>query len=109
MIALGNQQLGDVAMLFMVEMQVKVPPGLDQAIFQAELDAERSRAQDLQSDGQWRHLWRVAGQYANVSIFDVESPAELHELMLSLPLFKYMETKVTALCRHPSSIHADDR
>jgi muconolactone D-isomerase len=70
-------------MLFMVEMQVKVPPGVD--------------------------LWRVAGQYANVSIFDVESPAALHDLMMGLPLFKYMETKVTALCRHPSSIHTDDR
>jgi muconolactone D-isomerase len=96
-------------MLFMVEMQVKVPPGVDQAVFQAEVATERARAEELQRAGTWRHLWRVAGQYANVSIFDVESPAALHDLMMGLPLFKYMETKVTALCRHPSSIHTDDR
>ena len=55
------------------------------------------------------HLWRIAGQYANVSIFDVDSVDELHQLLTSLPLFPYMDIDVTALCRHPSSIHEDDR
>jgi pimeloyl-ACP methyl ester carboxylesterase len=40
---------------------------------------------------------------------DVESPTELHELLSALPLFPYMHVTVTALCRHPSSIHDDDR
>jgi muconolactone D-isomerase len=70
---------------------------------------ERAMAQGLQHAGKWRHLWRVAGRYANVSIFDVDSPTELHELLSRLPLFPYMEIEVTPLCRHPSSIHADDR
>lgn len=96
-------------MLFMVQMDVNVPHDVDQTVFQEELAAEKARAQALQQEGTWRHLWRVAGQYANVSIFDVESPAELHDIMNSLPLFKYMTTRVTALCRHPSSIHDDDR
>jgi muconolactone delta-isomerase len=51
--------------------------------------------------GKWRHLWRIAGQYANVSIFDVDSVDELHALLMSLPLFPYMQIEVTALCRHP--------
>jgi len=96
-------------MLFMVEMTVNKPAGVDEKKFAAEVAEEKAKAKALQEAGTWRHLWRVAGQYANVSIFDVESPAALHELMLSLPLFPYMTTKVTALCRHPSSIHADDR
>ncbi|WP_084402471.1 muconolactone Delta-isomerase family protein [Cupriavidus sp. amp6] len=33
------------------------------------------------------HLWRVVGRYSNVSVFDVESNDELHELLSSLPLF----------------------
>lgn len=96
-------------MLFMVEMEVNLPENADPDKLNAEIAAEKKRAQELQQKGKWRHLWRVAGQYANVSIFDVDSPDELHEIMLSLPLFPYMKTNVTALCRHPSSIHDDDR
>jgi len=96
-------------MLFMVEMEVHVPAHLEKETFQALVTEEKARAKALQESGTWRHLWRVAGQYSNVSIFDVESPAALHELMLSLPLFPFMTTSVMALCRHPSSIHADDR
>ena len=96
-------------MLFQVEMDVRLPPEMP-AERAGELKAiERARAQELQRAGKWRHLWRVAGRYANVSVFDVESPTELHELLSTLPLFPYMHVTVTALCRHPSSIHDDDR
>jgi len=65
---------------------------------------EKALAQQLQRDGKWPHLWRVAGRYANVSIFDVASNDELHQLLSSLPLFPYMDIQVTALARHPSAI-----
>lgn len=94
-------------MLFMVEMTVQPPAGLDPAEFEALKQREREIAQELQRDGRWRHLWRVAGRYANVSIFDVESPDELHQIMSGLPLFPYMDVKVTALCRHPSALPDD--
>lgn len=94
-------------MLFMVKMDVHVPHELDPAKFDALKAIEKARAEELQRSGKWRHLWRIAGQYANVSIFDVADAAELHELMISLPLFPYMTTEVTALCRHPSAISAD--
>jgi muconolactone D-isomerase len=58
----------------------------------------------LQLQRKWLHLWRVAGKFANLSIFDVESPAELHEILNSLPLYHFMEVEVTALCYHPGSI-----
>ncbi|RTR06911.1 muconolactone Delta-isomerase [Halomonas nitroreducens] len=95
-------------MLFQVEMTVKLPPAMpvEQA---AEIKArEKAYAQELQRAGKWRHLWRVAGSYANVSIFDVEDNAELQELVSNLPLFPYMEIRVKPLCRHPSSIREDD-
>ena len=60
-----------------------------------------------QRDGTWRHLWRIVGEYANISIFDVESSDKLHELLTSLPLFPFMQIKVTPLCRHPSAIGPD--
>ena len=96
-------------MIFMVEMTVNPPRHISKDEFAKLVAEEKARAEDLQKSGTWRHLWRVAGRYSNVSIFDVESASELHEIMLSLPLFPFMTTSVTALCRHPSSIHEDDR
>ncbi|NYS62099.1 muconolactone Delta-isomerase [Vreelandella salicampi] len=95
-------------MLFQVEMTVKLPPDMpaEQA---AEIKAtEKAYAEDLQHQGKWRHLWRVAGSYSNVSIFDVEDNAELQALVSSLPLFPYMDISVKPLCRHPSSVRDDD-
>ena len=91
-------------MLFMVEMEVRLPPELPAAEADALRAREREVAQGLQRDGRWRHLWRVAGRYANVSVFDVASPDELHELVSGLPLFPYMDVRVTPLARHPSAI-----
>lgn len=96
-------------MLFKVEMVVRLPVDMPVAQADALKKTERELAQELQRSGKWRHLWRIAGQYANVSIFDVDSVDELHQLLTSLPLFPYMDIDVTALCRHPSSIHEDDR
>jgi len=95
-------------MLFHVKMVVKLPP--DMPVERAnELKAtEKAMAQRLQKEGIWRHLWRIAGLYANFSVFDVASNAELHEVLSGLPLFPYMKISVTPLCRHPSSIREDD-
>lgn len=96
-------------MLFQVEMNVRIPadwPAEDAAELKSR---ERARAQELQREGKWRHLWRHAGRYANTSVFDVESPQELHDILSALPLFPFMDISVTPLCRHPSSIRDDDR
>nr|WP_271571002.1 muconolactone Delta-isomerase family protein [Bradyrhizobium sp. CCBAU 11386] len=70
---------------------------------------ERERAKELQKTGVWRHLWRVAGRYSNLCIFDVSDAQELHEILCDLPLYPFMTIRVTSLCRHPSSIRDDDR
>jgi len=81
-------------MLFKVEMKVNIPADMA-AETVAEIKArEKAYAQDLQRQGKWRHLWRISGSYANVSIFDVADNAELHELISSLPLFPYMDITV---------------
>jgi muconolactone D-isomerase len=96
-------------MLFMVEMLVDIPLGFDPVEADRLKAAEKARFQELQAAGTWRHIWRVVGQYANVSIFDVESNAQLHDILTGLPLFPFMSMQVTPLCRHPSSMHEDDR
>jgi len=96
-------------MLFKIEMNVTVPLDFDPVRFDELKAKERAYSHELQRSGKWRHIWRVAGQYANVSIFDVASNTELHDILSNLPLYPFMTIQVSALCRHPSSIHDDDR
>lgn len=91
-------------MLFQVTMDVRIPADIPTATVDQLKTDERALAQDLQRSGKWRHLWRIAGRYANVSIFSVESADELNNILFSLPLFPFMTVAVTALCQHPSAI-----
>lgn len=95
-------------MLFHVRMTVRLPHDMPAAQVEELKARERVLAQELQRAGIWRHLWRIAGRYANVSVFDVRDNAALHDTLMQLPLFPYMEIEVQPLCRHPSSIHDDD-
>lgn len=95
-------------MLFHVRMDVKLPIDMPAAVADEVKTREKAYSQELQRSGKWRHIWRIVGEYANYSIFDVESNAELHDILTGLPLFPYMKISVTPLCRHPSSIHDGD-
>lgn len=91
-------------MLFLAQMEVRLPPDLEPEVLDKLKAAERDRAQEIQRAGRWPHLWRVAGRYANVSVFDVDSVDELHTLLSSLPMFRYLDITVTPLATHPSAL-----
>jgi len=95
--------------LFMVEMDVNIPLDFDPAEAARIKAEEKAYFQTLQQAGTWRHIWRKVGLYSNVSIFDIESNAALHDALMALPLYPFMTMKITPLARHPSSIHDDDR
>jgi muconolactone D-isomerase len=90
--------------LFHVLMHVRIPTDLDPRERDELVARERVYAQDLQRRGEWRHLWRVVGEYANHSVFDVADNDRLHELLSGLPLFPYLDISVTPLATHPSDI-----
>ena len=91
-------------MLFAVTMDVHLPPDLDPGVRADTLAREKAYSQDLQRQGKWPHIWRLVGQFSNLSIFDVDSHEELHGILWNLPLFPYMEIQVTPLAQHPSDI-----
>ncbi|GAA4617212.1 muconolactone Delta-isomerase [Saccharopolyspora hordei] len=91
-------------MLYHVRMDVHLPPDMDPAERDDVLTREKAYSQRLQREGRWPHLWRIAGEYANISIFDVADHDELHTLLSGLPLFPYMRIQVTPLATHPSTI-----
>ena len=93
-------------MLFHVRMDVHLPLDLDADVRADVVARERAYSQELQRSGKWPHIWRIVGEYSNVSIFDVDSNDELHDLLSGLPLFPYMKIEVTPLATHPSDVRA---
>lgn len=94
-------------MIYLVRMDVELPVDLPAADADELRSREREYSKKLQRDGRWQELWRVVGEYANYSVFDVASNDELHELLSGLPLFPYMRIHVTPLARHPSRVDPD--
>ncbi|MBM7459072.1 muconolactone Delta-isomerase [Rhodococcus coprophilus] len=90
--------------LFHVRMDVDIPRDLDPDLRAETLAREKEYSQELQRQGKWPEIWRIVGKYSNISIFDVESADELHEILFGLPLFPFMNIEVTALTRHGSDI-----
>lgn len=93
-------------MLYHVRMDVRIPVDMDPEAKADLLAREKAYSQELQHSGAWPHIWRVVGEYANYSVFDVESHDELHEMLAGLPLFPHMDIVVTPLATHPSDINA---
>jgi len=91
-------------MLYLVHMTVDIPATVAPEEAARIKASEKAYSQELQRAGKWPHLWRVVGEYANYSVFDVDSNDELHDTLSRLPLFPFMKIDVTPLARHPSSI-----
>lgn len=91
-------------MLFAVRMDVKLPANMSTEAREDLLAREREYSQRMQRSGVWPHLWRVAGQYANFSVLDVESNQHLHDVLSQLPLFPHMDIEVVPLAQHPNAL-----
>lgn len=93
-------------MLFHVRMDVQIPHDLDPDVRAETVAREKAYSQELQRKGAWPHIWRIVGEYSNISIFDVADNDELHTILSGLPLFPYMTIRATPLATHPSDIAA---
>lgn len=91
-------------MLFAVRMDVEIPLGLDPGVRADLVAREKAYCQELQMSGEWVHIWRCVGHYANISVFDVADNEALHRVLWNLPLFPYMKVDVTPLAQHPSDL-----
>jgi muconolactone D-isomerase len=85
---------------FLVEIDISLPPDLDEAPRAALLEAEVARGGELADSGMLRAVWRVPGRFANRAIWSADDATALHVALVSLPLWPYMDVRVTALARH---------
>ena len=88
-------------MEFLVQIQVTLPPELSSASRQELMGREQVRGRELMNEGVIRRIWRIPGRTANVGIWDAANPTALHEALSSLPMFPYIDAKVTPLATHP--------
>lgn len=91
-------------MLFLARMDVQFPAHLSADDVTRMQGLEKEHSQALQQEGRLASIWRVVGEYANYSVFDVESNDELHQILSSFPMYPFMKIKVTPLAKHPNSI-----
>lgn len=86
---------------FLVQIDVRLPADLAPERRRVLLEAELERGTALAEAGLLRAIWRVPGRLANRAIWSAEDATELHEALVSLPLWPYMQVDVTPLARHP--------
>lgn len=91
-------------MLFLARMDVQFSPHLSAEEITRMQVLEKEYSQNLQRDGRLTAIWRVVGEYANYSVFDVPSNDDLHQVLSGFPMYPYMKIKVTPLATHPNSI-----
>lgn len=91
-------------MLFLARMDVHFPESMTPEIMADFQTREKAYSGDLQSRGIMKAIWRVVGEYANYSIFEVEDHDELHAILSGFPMFKYMDVKITPLAKHPNAL-----
>jgi muconolactone D-isomerase len=85
---------------FLVRIQVNFPPELPAEQLKDVLDREAVRGRQLQAAGTIVRIWRIPGRRENVGIWSAETVDELHEALMSLPAFPWVDAHVTALATH---------
>ncbi len=96
-------------MLFLLKIDVTIPPEMPQADKDKLRERENARAMQLIAEGTLVRIWRIVGRIANFSVWDASSLEALHEAVGSLPMFPYMKVDVTPIINHPATEAAEAR
>jgi muconolactone D-isomerase len=87
-------------MEFLVQIKVAFPPDMPAEQLADVMAREVARGEELKRAGTIVRIWRVPGRRENVGIWQAETPDELHEAITSLPVFPWIDARVTALATH---------
>lgn len=94
-------------MLFLARMDVVFPESMTDETKADYQHREKAYSGELQRTGVLKGIWRVVGEYANYSIYDVEDNDELQTVLSGFPMFAYMNVKVAPLAKHPNATTDD--
>jgi muconolactone D-isomerase len=85
---------------FLVETNLKIPDNMTDERRDELFTIERARGFTLRREGVIRRIWRIPGGYTSIAIWEAADPTALHKLLLTLPLFQWLNIRVTALGVH---------
>jgi muconolactone D-isomerase len=94
--------MGGQRVQFLLHIEVTWPPDGDPDELQRRIKAERERARELATAGVIRRLWRVPGRWANWGLWEAPDATALHEAVISLPMWPYLDVEVIPLAEHPN-------
>ena len=89
-------------MEFLVEIHVQWPPDGDPERRAALVAAESKRARELAAAGILKRVWRVPGEWKNVGLWEAEDATALHDAIVSLPFYPWLEVRVRPMAAHPN-------
>ncbi len=88
-------------MKFLLNIQVHLPGEWSQEQRKDMIRRETEAAVELMHRRILRRTFRIVGQLANFSIWETQTPEELHAVLQSLPMYPYMTVTVTSIIKHP--------
>ncbi|WAU82159.1 muconolactone Delta-isomerase family protein [Streptomyces sp. Qhu-G9] len=91
----------DIPVEFLVRTENTLPPDTPDDVREELRKGERERAMQLREAGILKRLWRVPGRNATIGLYEAADPAQLHDALVSLPMWKWMDITVEALATHP--------
>ncbi|HEV3054926.1 MAG TPA: muconolactone Delta-isomerase family protein [Solirubrobacteraceae bacterium] len=92
-------------MEFLVEFEVDIPDGTPASQVEVRNSAEASAAARLVDEGHLVRLWKpptAPGETKAVGLYRADSDAQLDGLLRALPLYDWMQIRVTPLEPHPN-------
>ena len=87
-------------MEFLVQIQVNFPPEMAAEELASLMGRETARGRELKEQGTIVRIWRIPGRRENVGIWSAADPDALHAAITSLPVFPWIDARVTALATH---------
>ncbi|MBI3068661.1 MAG: muconolactone Delta-isomerase family protein [Betaproteobacteria bacterium] len=90
-------------MLFMVKIVVRLPGDWQKEKLDPLVKAETERGMQFVKEGKLKRIFRIVGQRANFSIWEADSPEELHATLTSLPMHPYMDVSVYPIIKHTTT------
>lgn len=104
-----ESQVLENPMEFLVRIDIEFPPELTSGEMSKLYAEEAAQAKVLATEGILVRLWRIPGRRSNWGLWRAENATSLHEALMSLPLWKYMDVEVSAMARHPNDPGVEQR
>jgi muconolactone delta-isomerase len=108
---MARLRTAEESMEFLVEFEINIPPEAAETEVERRESAEAASAAALVEQGHLLRVWKLGarnGQGSVLGLYRADSRAQLDDLLEALPLYEWMELKITPLAPHPNDPNASE-